>query len=416
MGISTHTKRLTSRIANATAGLVTKVKNIYRGANHIKPILRESISGRTHNTKKKYLGLKRSLTAVFRRPLSDVSHLSIVLVIVLALLSGLSTISLGSDGINSDFFHPSQQPANRFVSADEKRILEADLVTTMASVHSDALQKDAEAVTLDLYQKEGNDLGTMETVYNVPMVASAVSETIGGKITKYTVQNGDTLSQIANKFGISTDTVRYANSLEDEDSIKPGVELTILPVSGILYTVKDGDTIASVAEKFSIDEDQLIGQNNLYGEVITSGMQIVLPDAEIPEPPKPEPTTTTNNSVDNSNDSNPGISYVKTSTGPNHFPYGWCTWWVAQKRYVPWSGNAWQWYGNAQAYGRPEGQAPVPGAVMVTWESGYGHVAYVESASGNTFTVSEMNYQGFGIVSTRTISVGDGTPIIGFIY
>jgi surface antigen len=140
-------------------------------------------------------------------------------------------------------------------------------------------------------------------------------------------------------------------------------------------------------------------------------MQLVIPDADIPEAPKPTPTPRTQ--IANSNSSQ--ISYVQTSSGPNHFPYGWCTWWVAQKRYVPWSGNAWQWYGNAQAYGRSVGKTPVPGSILVTWESGYGHVAYVESVSGGSFTVSEMNYVGFGRVSTRTITTSS-VPLIGFIY
>jgi surface antigen len=106
---------------------------------------------------------------------------------------------------------------------------------------------------------------------------------------------------------------------------------------------------------------------------------------------------------------------VAASAGPNRFPWGYCTWWVAHKRYIPWRGNAWQWYGNAIAYGRPVGKTPVVGAVMVTWESRIGHVAYVESVNGNTFTVSEMNYRGYGIQSTRTITTSS-VPLIGFIY
>src|SRR5207253_6044016 len=47
---------------------------------------------------------------------------------------------------------------------------------------------------------------------------------------------------------------------------------------------------------------------------------------------------------------------------------------------IPWTGNAWQWYANAEALGYAVGATPRPGAIMVTWESRYfGHVAYVES-------------------------------------
>jgi hypothetical protein len=103
--------------------------------------------------------------------------------------------------------------------------------------------------------------------------------------------------------------------------------------------------------------------------------------------------------------------------GGGHFSFGWCTWYVSTKRYVPWMGNAIEWFRNAAAMGFPEGQAPRVGAIMVTRESGWGHVAYVESvdANGRGWTVSEMNYRGFGVVSTRHISTGQ-VPLVGFIY
>jgi surface antigen len=99
-----------------------------------------------------------------------------------------------------------------------------------------------------------------------------------------------------------------------------------------------------------------------------------------------------------------------------HFPWGWCTWYVSTKRYVPWMGNAIEWYSNASSMGFPEGQTPKVGAIMVTRESWWGHVAYVESVDGNGgFTVSEMNYKGFGIVSQRHFN-SNPSVLVGFIY
>ena len=46
------------------------------------------------------------------------------------------------------------------------------------------------------------------------------------------------------------------------------------------------------------------------------------------------------------------------------FPYGYCTWWVAHRRYVPWNGDAWQWWYNAQQFHFAEGQVPDAGAVL----------------------------------------------------
>jgi surface antigen len=104
-----------------------------------------------------------------------------------------------------------------------------------------------------------------------------------------------------------------------------------------------------------------------------------------------------------------------TSVG-NHFAYGYCTWYVANRRPIPWFGNAIEWWPNARAYGFAEGQAPRVGAVMVTAESSAGHVAYVEAVyPDGSWKVSEMNFVAWGVVSTRTIHPGQ-VPLLGFIY
>ena len=107
---------------------------------------------------------------------------------------------------------------------------------------------------------------------------------------------------------------------------------------------------------------------------------------------------------------------ISDAPGPNRFAYGYCTWYVANRRYVPWLGNAIEWWPNARAYGYAEGQSPQVGAIMVTRESGYGHVAYVESVGGDgTWTVSEMNFVAWNVVSRRTLRPGQA-PVVGYIY
>jgi len=105
------------------------------------------------------------------------------------------------------------------------------------------------------------------------------------------------------------------------------------------------------------------------------------------------------------------------------FSYGYCTWWVAHKRPIPWRGNAYQWWWNARALGFAEGPTPRAGAVMVMGISGsspQGHVAYVESVNANgSFLVSEMNWWGvagggWNRVDYRTVTSMAG--LLGFIY
>ena len=109
-------------------------------------------------------------------------------------------------------------------------------------------------------------------------------------------------------------------------------------------------------------------------------------------------------------------TYQLGSTSNHSFPYGYCTYYVASKRPIPWSGNAGTWLSGARTYGFATGSTPQVGAIMVTYEGGRaGHVAYVEAISGDQVTISEMNFRGFGIISSRVISAGSSV-IKGYIY
>ena len=89
----------------------------------------------------------------------------------------------------------------------------------------------------------------------------------------------------------------------------------------------------------------------------------------------------------------------EAASTPNTYPVGQCTW--GAKSLAPWAGNNWgnakDWIASAQAAGHSVGATPVAGAIAV-WPNdggGYGHVAYVTSASGvNSIQVMESNYAG----------------------
>lgn len=400
--INTPRRKLIGWLAKPTAALAK-----------IKPNIKNDISEKALDTKESVLRARRRIVATLRRPMNDISHISIMLVISLALLSGVSAMFGSTGQVSVNPFGAQKTNAGTYVSVTQKRIMEADLVTTLASIHSDTLGVDAVKITEGIYKDASIVNPVVQYLASVPIVQTTSATTTGNTPTEYTVQDGDTLSTIAVKYNITTDTIRYANGITDIDSLKPGQSLIILPVTGVYYAVKNGDTTAGIADKYQIDEQMVISQNDLYGEDLKAGMKLMLVDAAIPELPKPV-VSAQNNSSGSGNYSGP-VYAVTTSSGPNHFPWGWCTWYAASRRYVPWSGDAHDWYYNAQAYGRPVGRTPVVGAIMVTWESGWGHVAYVESVNGSTFTVSEMNYAGWGRISSRTITTGQ-VPLIGFIY
>ena len=98
------------------------------------------------------------------------------------------------------------------------------------------------------------------------------------KIHNYTVQEGDSYDKIAEKYGISGDTILWVNDLNPDSTLKVGQNLRIPPVSGVVYTVRDGDTLSEIAVKYGISARDISDQNALSDDAaIRIGQELVIP-------------------------------------------------------------------------------------------------------------------------------------------
>lgn len=103
------------------------------------------------------------------------------------------------------------------------------------------------------------------------------------QISTYAVQSGDTISEIADRFDVSVNTIRWANNIPKNQGVKVGQQLVILPITGVRHKVLKGDTIASIAKKYKADIDDIESYNNLdNNEDLVAGATIIIPDGEIP--------------------------------------------------------------------------------------------------------------------------------------
>lgn len=101
----------------------------------------------------------------------------------------------------------------------------------------------------------------------------------------YTVQGGDTLSSIGQRFKISTDALQYVNGLTDDSLLSVGDTLTIPPVSGLIHTIEDGDTLASIADTYSVPQQAIADFNYILDtSSLAVGSELVIPGAQVPEP------------------------------------------------------------------------------------------------------------------------------------
>lgn len=221
-------------------------------------------------------------------------------------------------------------------------------------------------------------------------------------VETYTVVAGDTLDSISQKFNLSVNTIRWANNISGNTNPAPGTQLTILPVNGVLHTVSATDTADGLALLYKANAQQIISFNDAEVDGLKPGAKIVIPDGVVQEAAAAAPVSFSQSSGSMS------TSFAPSFSG-NGYDYGWCTWWVANRRAaagkpIPsnW-GNAISWRYNAAASGYRVGSAPVAGAVgSQNSIGGWGHVAYVEEVRGDQVRVSEMNYgAGWGRMSQR---------------
>lgn len=227
-----------------------------------------------------------------------------------------------------------------------------------------------------------------------------ISQKPRDKVIEYTVQRGDTVSTIASKFGISQDTVRWANDLRN-DNIEVGDTLKILPVTGIAYKVLQGDSVYTIAKKFDTNAQQIVDFPfndfaNPETFSLVEGQILIVPDGI---KPSEQPT------------------YIKRQVyiaqGPVSISSAGFTW--------PLRGGISQfssWYHTAIDITDPVG-TPIVAAqngtviksLVGTWDGGYGTNVAIDDGNGNQTLYAHMSGVNVGVGD----SVVAGKTVIGWV-
>lgn len=238
---------------------------------------------------------------------------------------------------------------------------------------------------------ESGPLGTMGNIDEFPLYQ---------RISLYTVREGDTLSLIAKMYGVSVNTIVWANNLSGR-SIQLGQTLTILPISGIAHTAKKGDTLKSIAKKYKTDVAELALFNDLKeDEILADGVIVTIPEGETVVVPSaagkiPEKTFKTTAAHDTNGPDFPGY-YIRPTNGiKTQGLHGY----------------------NGIDLGSPTGTpiyAAAAGDVIISrnsgWNGGYGNYAVISHSNG-TQTL-------YGHMKEVIVAVGDKVyqgQIIGYV-
>jgi LysM repeat protein len=115
----------------------------------------------------------------------------------------------------------------------------------------------------------------------------------------YTIVYGDTLSELAERFGSDVDTLAELNGIENPDLIIAGDQVQVpteddAPAADqstgtgagrnantTWYTVQDGDTLSAIASEFGVTVEELVALNNLDNvDLIVTGEQLKIDETD----------------------------------------------------------------------------------------------------------------------------------------
>ncbi|RJR15289.1 LysM peptidoglycan-binding domain-containing protein [Candidatus Microgenomates bacterium] len=115
-----------------------------------------------------------------------------------------------------------------------------------------------------------------------------ISDKPRDQVITYTVESGDTLSEIAEKFNVSVDSVKWANPDLKGEKVTVGDELSIPPVTGLVIKVQKGETVYSIAKKYQVDAQNIVNFpfndfTDLDTFALAAGQTLIVPDGVMPE-------------------------------------------------------------------------------------------------------------------------------------
>ncbi len=341
--------------------------------------MRSQVPADAHRSTDAYRSVKRTLRRKSTR--HRVVRYALVGFNVLLLVGVLSFVMLGQTSENGPV-------ATRVASAEAgneltnplDQVSSADIAVNIARMsalpEATAIVNQADSVNTELMLAPAST----SIVAKPQIVATSLKSK--KDIRTYVTVAGDTVTSIATKFGVTSDSIRWSNNLAS-NTVSAGQTLYVPPVTGIVHVVAAGDTPDTLAAKFKTSKDTIVVSNDAELAGLKVGERILIPDGVQPAP------------VVNTRVATTGFGWGSAPVyGYNGYTYGYCTWYVANKITVPanW-GNANTWDNRAAISGWVVSSVPRVGAIGQTDRGSEGHVAVVTAVSpdGTQIKYSDMN-------------------------
>lgn len=332
----------------------------------------------------------------------------IVHAVVGALVIGTVFLNIRADAVRAESFGQDSL-MYQLVASENARVFEEVIDFEDGTVRAAHRYAPTTAIASTTFGQDPTALTSVRTsLFGGSSLTAATQNTSSGsvaprtEIISYTVQTGDTLSSIASDFGISNNTLFWANNLNARSTIRPGKELIILPVSGVSHKVVSGDTLSRIAGKYDASEDDILDFNRLSdSSQIAVGDELIIPGGTIKSTPPSKPAVI---------GTAPTVPTTPTNTGS---AVGTGTMvWPTDLRVIT------QYYGWAHTgididcHFTHNNYAADAGVVTYAgWKGGYGYT--VEIDHGNGLYTRYGHHASLFVQSGQTVSRGQALGICG---
>ncbi len=383
------------------------IRTQIRQQNLVSEAEASSESFRPRAAKRKKPTLKLSTVALYSG-----AFIAIIAIIAVSYKAPQSTSTLASTDTVKDRDTPQQVSVNEAVATT--------LAANIAETANLPVATNVANLSVSLAAK--NEVTT--SVNTESVTKQEIIQPTGGRreLVTHVSKTGDTVDKLAAEYGVSKETIKWANSLTS-DALDEGKKIIVPPVDGIVYEVKAGDTVDKLADKYKTNEERIVAFNDLELTGLERGAKIIIPSGKLPENERPgyvapvtrPPTASVGGGSGN---------FMAGSVG-NKYVYGYCTWYAYERRAAMGSpvgsfwGNANTWAAAARGQGFTVSSVPVAGAVFQTSSGGggYGHVGIIESVDNGMVTYSDMNgIAGWNRIGRATIPLSQAQAQWVFIY
>lgn len=346
-----------------------------------------------------------------------VTNRAVMHVAIAGVVLGTVAINLGMDTVRAetlDAFNKSL--AYAVITQEQSPFVEEFADMDPAALRGDAmsyLSYGSLAAPLGATDGQQSELSSATSLIGggslaVPIMADASASVAPREsVESYTVADGDTISTIAARFGISVNTVLWANNLTLRSVLKLGQTLTILPTSGLMHTVKKGDTLSKIAKMYSADSAAILAANTLVDDsAIAAGQKLVIPGGTPVAIVPVRPSSASVHSV--------FVATPSTSAGTKAVSSSARMLWPSDGHYIV---RGLSWFhtgvdidcdGHGNGTSTQDNYAAADGVVTFSgWSSGYGNFVIIDHGNG----LKTRYGHNYSLYVKAGQSVAAGTPI-----